>query len=118
MGNQHADGMSELRGLITPELRATGEAVLGKLAAPGMCHPEDDNPVVEGAPSQEVIQRDTRSAAHRNHDALNAGLRALLASGELMQHNGLPASIVVSTTLAELEAAAGTGLTGGGPCCR
>ncbi len=30
------------------------------------------------------------------------------------QHNGLPASIIVTTTLAELEAAAGKGLTGGG----
>jgi Domain of unknown function (DUF222) len=38
----------------------------------------------------------------------------LLASGNLGQHNGLPASIIVTTTLAELEAAAGRGLTGGG----
>ncbi|MCA2277183.1 DUF222 domain-containing protein, partial [Mycobacterium intracellulare] len=38
----------------------------------------------------------------------------LLASGELGQHNGLPASIIVTTTLAELEAAAGRALTGGG----
>ena len=30
------------------------------------------------------------------------------------QHNGLPASIVVTTTLQDLEAAAGRGLTGGG----
>ncbi len=41
-------------------------------------------------------------------------MRALLASGKLGQHNGLPASIIVTTTLAELEAAAGKGLTGGG----
>ena len=32
----------------------------------------------------------------------------------LGQHNGLPASIVVTTTLKELEAGAGRGLTGGG----
>jgi hypothetical protein len=32
----------------------------------------------------------------------------------LGQHNGLPASIIVTTTLRELEAAAGRGLTGGG----
>ena len=31
LGNQQDDGMSELRGLITPELRATLEAVLAKL---------------------------------------------------------------------------------------
>ncbi|WP_156660551.1 HNH endonuclease signature motif containing protein, partial [Mycobacterium sp. 852002-10029_SCH5224772] len=45
---------------------------------------------------------------------LLAGLRGLLASGKLGQHNGLPACIIVTTTLAELEAAAGRGLTGGG----
>ncbi|BBX75338.1 hypothetical protein MSHI_32440 [Mycobacterium shinjukuense] len=39
---------------------------------------------------------------------------ALLVCGKLGQHNGLPASIIVTTTLAEAEAAAGTALTGGG----
>ena len=114
LGKQHADAMSELRGWISPELRAALEAMLAKLAAPGMCNPYDDTAVVDGAPSQDAIDRDSRSAAQRNHDALTAGLRALLASGELGQHNGLPASIVITTTLAELEAAAGRGLTGGG----
>ncbi|AFS14601.1 Hypothetical protein MIP_03790 [Mycobacterium intracellulare subsp. intracellulare MTCC 9506] len=114
LGNQRPDGMSELRGLITPELRATLEAVEAKLGAPGMCNPLDDIPCVDGTPSQEAIDRDTRSAAQRGHDALLAALRALLASGKLGQHNGLPASIIVTTTLAELEAAAGRALTGGG----
>ncbi|WP_324738514.1 HNH endonuclease signature motif containing protein [Mycobacterium sp. 5-140-3-2] len=114
LGNQQADGMSELRGLITPELRATLEAVEAKLGAPGMCNPLDDIPCVDGTPSQAAIDGDTRSKAQRGHDALLAGLRGLLASGELGQHNGLPASIIVTTTLAELEAAAGRALTGGG----
>ena len=114
LGKQEADGMSELRGWLTPEARATLEAVLAKLAAPGMCNPDDETPCVDGAPTQDAIERDTRSPAQRNHDALLAALRALLASGELGQHNGLPASIIVTTTLAELEAAAGKGLTGGG----
>ncbi|MEE3750879.1 HNH endonuclease signature motif containing protein [Mycobacterium intracellulare] len=114
LGPQQADGMSQLRGLITPELRATVEAVEAKLGAPGMCNPLDDTPCVDGTPSQAAIDRDTRSKAQRGHDALLAALRALLASGELGQHNGLPASIIVTTTLAELEAAAGRGLTGGG----
>ncbi|OOK72375.1 hypothetical protein BZL30_5473 [Mycobacterium kansasii] len=76
--------------------------------------PESETPGVDGSPSQAAIDTDTRSAAQRSHDGLLAGLRALLASGELGQHNGLPAPIIVSTTLAELEAAAGQGLTGGG----
>ncbi len=38
----------------------------------------------------------------------------MLASGDFGQHNGLPASIIVTTTLQELESGAGKGLTGGG----
>ncbi|SPM35413.1 REP13E12 repeat protein [Mycobacterium rhizamassiliense] len=114
LGTQHADGMSRLSGWLTPEARATVEAVLAKVAAPGMCNPDDHTPAVDEAPSEEAIKRDTRSAAQRNHDGLQAALRAVLASGELGQHNGLPASIVVTTTLRELETATGKALTGGG----
>ena len=106
--------MSPISGYLNPEARATIDAVFAKLAAPGMCNSADDQPCVSGAPSQAAIQGDTRSAAQRNHDALLAAARALLASGELGQHNGLPASIIVTTTLQELEAGAGKALTGGG----
>jgi hypothetical protein len=114
LGNQQADGMSQLCGWLTPEARATLEAVWAKLAAPGMCNPDDDTPCVDGTPGQEAIDRDARPAPQRQHDGLLAALRAILASGKLGQHNGLPASIIVTTTLTELEAAAGKGLTGGG----
>jgi hypothetical protein len=114
LGKQGSDGMSPITGYLTPEARATIDAVLAKLAAPGMCNPEDRPLLTDGAPGDEAIQRDTRSAAQRNHDGLNAALRAVLASGELGQHNGLPASIIVTTTLRELESGAGRGLTGGG----
>jgi Domain of unknown function (DUF222) len=114
LGDQQPDGMSALRGLLTPEARATLEAVLAKLAAPGMCNPADDTACVDGSPTQGAIEGDARSQTQRQHDALVAGLRGLLASGQLGRHNGLPASIIVTTTLGELEAAAGKGLTGGG----
>jgi Domain of unknown function (DUF222) len=39
---QDVDGMSRLSGWITPELRATLEAVWAKLAAPGRCNPVSD----------------------------------------------------------------------------
>ena len=52
--------------------------------------------------------------AYGNHDALDAMCRDLLASGELGTHHGLPVSIVVTTTLQELESAAGKAMTGGG----
>lgn len=87
---------------------------MAKLAAPGMCNPNDEQPTVDGAPGQDAIDHDVRSTSQRNHDGLNAALRAVLASGSLGQHNGLPASIIVSTTLADLEAVAGQGVTGGG----
>jgi hypothetical protein len=114
LGKQDLDGMSRLSGWLTPEARATLEAVLAKTAAPGMCNPEDDTPVVDGPADEDAVQRDTRSAAQRTHDGLNAALRALLASRKLGQHNGLPATIIVSTTLKELETAAGSAITGGG----
>ncbi len=114
LGKQDVDGMSRLTGWLTPEARAGLEAMLARLAAPGMCNPADATPFVDGSPSEVAIQGDTRSEAQRNQDALNAALRALLASGKLGQHNGLPASIVVTTTLRELEAGAGKALTGGG----
>lgn len=40
LGKQQADGMSTLSGWLTPELRASLEAVLATLAAPGMCNPK------------------------------------------------------------------------------
>jgi hypothetical protein len=94
IGKQDIDGMSPISGYLTPEARATLDAVLAKLAAPDTA--------------------DTRSAGQRNHDALLTLARHALASGELGQHNGLPASIVVTTTLKELEAGCGKALTGGG----
>src|ERR1700734_3922078 len=39
LGKQDTDGMSALHGWLSPEVRATLEAVLAKLAAPGMCNP-------------------------------------------------------------------------------
>jgi hypothetical protein len=114
IGRQDIDGMSPITGYLTPEARATLDAVLAKLAAPGMCNSADAEPCVRGTPSQAAIQNDTRNTGQRHHDALLALARAALASGELGQHNGLPASIVVTTTLKELEAAAGKALTGGG----
>jgi len=101
LGRQELDGMSRISGWLDPELRAALDAILAKLAAPG-------------APSQEQIAADTRSAAQRTHDALKAVCRAMLTSGRLGQHNGLPVTIVATATLAELTAAAGSAHTGGG----
>ena len=114
VGQQEFDGMSRISGYLNPELRATFDAVLAKLAAPGMCNPDDEMPVVDGDPGEDTRRGDIRSETQRNHDGLLAGRRALLMSGKLGQHNGLPTSIIVTTTLQDLETAAGRGLTAGG----
>ena len=114
IGKQDLDGMSPISGYLTPEARATIDAAMAKLAAPGKCNNADAEPCVSGTPSQAAIDNDTRSTGQRNHDALLALARSALASGELGQHNGLPASIIVTTTLKELEAGCGKALTGGG----
>ncbi|MDP7737664.1 HNH endonuclease signature motif containing protein [Mycobacterium paragordonae] len=114
LGAQQPDGMSEIRGLITPEFRATLEPVVAKLGAPGMCNPADADPVTAGRAPEDAVDRDTRTHAQRTHDAIAAAFRKLLESTTLGRHHGLPTTIVVTTTLAELEAGAGRALTAGG----
>ena len=114
IGRQGPDGMSAVTGLLDPEARATLDAVLAKLAAPGMCNPDDQTPCVDGQPSEAAIQHDMRSPAQRNHDALKAVARTVLASGGLGKHRGLPVTVIVSTTLRELKSAAGQAVTAGG----
>ncbi|MFD6196177.1 HNH endonuclease signature motif containing protein [Mycobacteriaceae bacterium NPDC060252] len=114
IGQQGFDGMSAISGLLDPETRAYLDAVFAKLAAPGMCNPVDQTPMVDGEPAPEAAERDSRSSAQRNHDALRACLRATLASGTLGSHHGLPVTVVVSTTLKELESVAGVAITGAG----
>ena len=114
LGRQDVDGMSKLTGLLDPEARASLDAVLAKWAAPGMCNADDESPCVTGDATEAAIQRDLRSEGQRNHDALKAAARSVLCSGELGQHKGLPATIIVSTTLKELESGCGQGVTAGG----
>jgi Domain of unknown function (DUF222) len=113
-GPQGRDGMVPAKGYLTPEAWAIYEAIFAKSGAPGMCNPDDEHPCVSGTPSQEQIDGDHRSLAQRQHDALIAIGRNALESGELGQHNGLPTSIIIRTTLQDLESRAGVGTTGGG----
>lgn len=111
---QDADGMSKVTGYFDPEATATLNALLAKYAAPGKCNPDDETPCVDGEPEPSAKAADSRSAGQRRHDAIKAMGRALLASGALGQHNGLPATIIVSTTLQDLQSAAGHGVTWSG----
>ncbi|QVI30223.1 DUF222 domain-containing protein [Mycolicibacterium neoaurum] len=143
VGTQDRDGLTRITGWVDAELAAYLGTVNDTWARPGFNNPEDPdsptNPETETpdpetpdaqAPGSESAAaaspppalppltgpagRDTRTAAQRNHDALKAVLRDTIASGRLGQHNGLPVTVVVSTTLAELETAAGIAVTGTG----
>ena len=114
VGPQQRDGTVDFKGTFTPQGWAIYEAIFAKLSAPGMCNPDDEQPCISGTPAQEQIDTDHRTLAQRRHDALVAiGLNAL-GSGQLGQHNGLPTSIIIRTTLQDLESRAGVGVTGGG----
>jgi hypothetical protein len=111
---QQPNKMVQIKANLTPEAWAIFEAIFSKLAAPGMCNPADEHPCISGTPTQEQIDNDHRTLAQRQHDALVASGRSVLASGELGHHNGLPTSIIIRTTLQDLESRAGVGVTGGG----
>lgn len=113
-GPQRRDGMSVGKLVATPELRAVIDALLAKFAAPGMCNPDDQTPTVTGEPSQETIDRDARGIAQRQHDALGALLRSTLGDPRLGKHNGLPVTVIVSTTLDQLHSGAGHAVTAAG----
>jgi hypothetical protein len=54
LDEQGPDGMSRLTGLLTPEARATVEAMLATLAPPGMCNPDDEAPMLDGPVPEET----------------------------------------------------------------
>ncbi|AQT79764.1 maturase [Mycolicibacterium litorale] len=105
-GAQRPDGMSVGRLVATPELRAMIDAVFAKLAAPGGGDSQ--------APSGEAGQADPRGLGQRQHDALTELVRARLGDPKLGRHNGLPVTMIVTTTLQELQAGAGDAVTAGG----
>lgn len=95
LGAQGPDGMSRLTGLLDPEARAYFEAIEAAVR-PGRHQPDGTDPDA----------RDGRSPAQRCHDALKLGLHTAIASGGLGTHRGHPVTVVVTTTLSELDRAA------------
>ncbi|MEZ0341818.1 DUF222 domain-containing protein [Mycobacterium sp. pV006] len=135
VGKQRADGTATISGTLSPEALAIWQAIFAKEAAPGANLPDQDrepeqpsagppehDQAADDAGSDETPagtpdpapHRDLRSQAQRNHDAFVALGRRVLESGELGSHNGLPVTVIVSTTLRELERGAGVAVTGGG----
>lgn len=114
LGAQGPDKMTAGTFVADPELRAYLEAIFAKYAKPGICNPEDSKPTVDDDPAAATADRDKRTTAQRQHDALKAMCRSMLGSGYLGRHRGLPVTAIVTMTLKELESASGVAVTGGG----
>jgi hypothetical protein len=95
LGPQGPDGLSRLAGWIDPETRCYVEASTAAVR-PGRHRPDG---TTENTP-------DDRSQAQRRHDGIKLGLKAGIASGGLGQHRGHAVTVIVRTTLAELNQAA------------
>ncbi len=113
-GRRRADGMREGKLVADPELQAEMEPWFAKFAAPGMCNPDDETPTTAGEPTDEAAQRDSRSCAQRQHDALKALVRGRLGDPKLGQHNGLPVTVIATATVQDLQAKTGHAVTAGG----
>ena len=102
--------MSPISGYLTPEARATLDAVFAKLAAPGMCNPADETPCVSGTPSQAAIQGDTRSlGASATTTPCSPPPAPCWPPVSSVSTTAYRPRIIVTTTLQELEAGAGQG---------
>ncbi|CRZ14672.1 HNH endonuclease signature motif containing protein [Mycolicibacterium neworleansense] len=138
VGKQDADGLVHVEGWLDPEAASYLTTVTGVWGRPGINNPNDPEPLHNPTPNpleapvadvevpkadsqgpdachqQAAADRDARTQAQRNHDALKVALREVLMSKRLGRHGGLPVTVVVSTTLTELEAGAGIAVTGAG----
>ncbi|MFT4125121.1 MAG: DUF222 domain-containing protein [Gordonia sp. (in: high G+C Gram-positive bacteria)] len=113
--------MSKLNGHIKPLTRARLEVVFATWGAPGMNDPSNpDSPSgsVDGADPDAVKaarERDDRTPAQRNHDALSAFLTAGLDAGILgKSHRGLPPQLIIKADLTDLLTGTGTAATATG----
>ncbi len=112
---QRRDGMSIGRLTATPALRAHLDAWLARFAAPGTPHPQEDPTTSpDSQPTDAAPNTDARSHPQRQHDALYTLLRRQLGDPALGHHNGLPVTVIVSTTISELRNTAAHALTAAG----
>lgn len=121
LSRQGPDGMSRLTGLLDPQARAFLEAITAAVR-PGRHQPDQPgNQDVKDDPTA----GDERTPDQRCHDAVKLAFKTAIASGGLGTHRGHPVTVVVTTTLADLDHAARTAtdakapmpaaaLTGGG----
>ncbi|MGV6991076.1 DUF222 domain-containing protein [Gordonia amicalis] len=121
VNRQRADGTAKMTATLTPELLARITMLLAVWAKPGMNNPNDpDSPhgSIDDADPDAVAaaaERDDRSPAQLNHDALNALLKVVFEDGLLgKSHRGLPVQLIVKADLNDLIREAGFATTATG----
>ena len=98
-GQTRIDGLTPFRGIADPETKAALQAALAPLAKPVKSGPEPD----------------TRSHATRMLHALRDLAKRMLATGSLPTMAGMPATLLLTATLEQLEARTGlVSVLGGG----
>jgi hypothetical protein len=90
------DSVGLLDGQLTPTCQAIWAAILTPLAAR---RPDD------------ALGPDQRTPGQRLHDAFEEAGRRLLKTGDLPDHAGLPAQLIITLTLTDLERRAGRATT-------
>ncbi len=115
IGKQDIDGMSPINGWLTPEARAT----MGCGASPNSPHPACATPPTRrpasAAPRHRPPSRATPAApANATTTRYSPPPAPCWPPVTSVNTTAYPTSIIVTTTLQELEAGAGRGLTGGG----
>ena len=73
ISKQRPDATTTLAGISPPKRRPIWEAIFARVAAPGMCNPDDEKPLHRRRHTpQAQIDNDHRSLAQRRHDAMIA----------------------------------------------
>ncbi|MFC9980968.1 DUF222 domain-containing protein [Gordonia sp. NPDC127522] len=121
IGRQRADGTAKISGTLTPALAARLTMMFAVWGKPGLNNPDDpaspSGPAGAADPDAlaTAADRDGRTLAQTNHDALDAALAAGFADGALgTSHRGLPVQLIIKADLADLVREAGLATTATG----
>ncbi|MCX2755691.1 MULTISPECIES: HNH endonuclease signature motif containing protein [unclassified Gordonia (in: high G+C Gram-positive bacteria)] len=121
IGRQRADGTAKISGTLTPELHARLTMMFAVWGKPGLNNPDDPHSPQGPAGTADpdtltaAADRDGRTPAQTNHDALDAALAAKFADGTLgTSHRGLPVQLIVKADLSDLVREAGLATTATG----
>ncbi|UPW07992.1 HNH endonuclease [Gordonia terrae] len=121
IGRQRADGTATISGTLSPELNARLTMMFAVWGKPGLNNPDDpaspSGPAGTADPDALALaaDRDGRTLAQTNHDALDAALAAGFADGTLgTSHRGLPVQLIIKVDLNDLIREAGLATTATG----